>query len=82
MRLLGCTQIMKRQAKFGNLILFASVNSCSTNLSKMLLNKLSCFVVQFLTAMLFCKVSNTDRIRGVKLTFQEYTARINDISDL
>lgn len=82
MILFGCTEIMKRQAQFCNLILSASVNSCSTNLSKMLLNKLSCFVVQFLTAMLFCKVSDTDRICWVKLTFQEYAACINDISDL
>jgi hypothetical protein len=48
----------------------------------MLLNELSCFVVQFLTTMLFCKVSNTDCIRGVKLTFQEYAACINDVSYL
>lgn len=53
-----------------------------TNLSKVLLNKLSCFVVQIFTTMLFCKTSNTNCICGVKLTFQKYAACIDDISNL
>jgi len=48
----------------------------------MLLYKLSCFMVEIFASMLFCKVSNTNCICGVKLPFQEHTARIDDISDL
>jgi hypothetical protein len=39
-------------------------------------------VVQIFTAMLFCKVGNTNCICGVKLAFQEDTTCIDDIGDL
>ena len=63
-------------------ILLDCVDSSSTYLSKMLLYKLSCFMVEIFTSMLFRKVSNTNCICGVKLPFQENTACIDDISDL
>jgi len=63
-------------------ILFDCADSSSTYLSKMLLYKLSCFMVEIFASMLFCKVSNTNCICGVKLPFQEHTACIDDISDL
>jgi len=68
--------------QLSSFILFDCVDSLCTYLSKMLLYKLSCFMVEIFASMLFCKVGNTNCICGVKLTFQEYTACINDISDL